>query len=317
MFSSRHNLFLRKEIVVIFLASVISYSGMSIAQDSSLYDEAIEQSILSRYKQILLDSYDFYHEKLGLKFTEQPSSIQNFPLLLDKSNQCFPEQAFQTERFFSSLNKQGTKPKKTFSKVKSKIIRISNIPVNNGFLSSHFGFRKDPMHGSRRLHKGIDIAAKYASPVRPLGEGLVMFSGYKSGYGNTVEIKHGNSVLTRYAHLKEYFVDAGQKVNVGDKIGLIGSTGRSTGPHLHLEVLLNGDQVDPQIFLANHFGSRSNPQQIAVKTKELPSIMQKVATTAADKSFPSVSNFPQISYQDFVQSVNVQFGFSAPDTFSQ
>lgn len=136
-------------------------------------------------------------------------------MFFNKTNQCFPKQQFKTERFFSRLNKLQTGTIKNSFQGNNKVIKISNLPVNNGYLSSNFGFRNDPMHGSRRLHKGIDIAANYGTPVNPLGEGMVIFAGYKTGYGNTVEIKHGNSLITRYAHLSKFLVDEGQQVNVG------------------------------------------------------------------------------------------------------
>ncbi|KAG1694749.1 putative oxidoreductase YbbO [Nymphon striatum] len=104
----------------------------------------------------------------------------------------------------------------------SAVIRISNFPVKNGALTSGFGMRKHPIHGKVRMHSGIDIAAKAGTHVQAMGEGTVVFAGRKSGYGFNVEIKHGNTVLTRYSHLKEIFVEVGQKTEVDPTIFLAG-----------------------------------------------------------------------------------------------
>lgn len=153
---------------------------------------------------------------------------------------------------FTTLDLKIEEKKKT-----SETIHISNFPVKGGHLSSRFGMRKDPIHGSRRMHKGIDIAAKTGSSVYPLGKGTVLFAGRKAGYGNLIEIKHGNTIISRYAHLHKILVKKGETVLASDKIGLVGRTGRSTGPHLHLEVALNNKLVDPQIFLLKEYASQS------------------------------------------------------------
>ncbi len=135
-------------------------------------------------------------------------------------------------------------------------VRIDNFPIESGHLSSRFGLRKDPFSGLKRMHHGIDIAAKKGSFINPLGKGKVVFSGYKSGYGNVVEILHGRTVITRYAHLNESLVQENQHVNKNDIIALVGNSGRSTGPHLHLEITINGKHIDPQIFLVGNLASR-------------------------------------------------------------
>lgn len=133
---------------------------------------------------------------------------------------------------------------------RENMVRISNYPVKGGKLTSGFGLRKDPIHGRSRMHSGIDIAAVNGTFVYPLGQGKVTFAGRKGSYGNVLEIQHGNSVITRYAHLEMLLIDVGREVSKDDIVGLVGNTGRSTGPHLHLEVFLNKKKVDPEIFLA-------------------------------------------------------------------
>jgi murein DD-endopeptidase MepM/ murein hydrolase activator NlpD len=112
-------------------------------------------------------------------------------------------------------------------------------------VSSAFGWRTDPFTGSARFHQGIDIAVAYGTEVRAAAHGRVTFSGVQSGYGNTVVIDHGGGRQTRYAHLADAAVVKGQLVNEGQVLGRSGSSGRTTGPHLHFEVLLNGKPVDP------------------------------------------------------------------------
>lgn len=114
-----------------------------------------------------------------------------------------------------------------------------------GRVSSRFGWRADPMGLGLRLHAGIDIPGKQGSLVSATAPGAVAFAGWAGGYGNMVVIDHGGGVRTRYGHLVRALVTAGERVNGGDVIGLLGSTGHSTGPHLHYELRVNGAPVDP------------------------------------------------------------------------
>ncbi len=136
-----------------------------------------------------------------------------------------------------------------------EIVFMDNIPVKKGNLSSKYGMRKDPFNGHKRMHRGIDIAARRGTKIYPLGKGKVIFSGRKSGYGNLVEILHGDNIVSRYAHLKKSLVKEGEMVTKTNIIALVGNTGRSTGPHLHLEIAINGETIDPEIFLIGNVAS--------------------------------------------------------------
>lgn len=125
----------------------------------------------------------------------------------------------------------------------------SILPVN-GWISSKFGYRISPFTGRRVFHEGIDIASRYGSDVRATANGLVIFAGYKPGYGNVVTIDHGFGFVTRYGHNSKLLVKVGDKVNKGDVIAKVGNTGKSTGPHCHYEVLVNGVPVNPLKFVA-------------------------------------------------------------------
>ena len=116
-------------------------------------------------------------------------------------------------------------------------------------MSSPFGMRLDPFLGRPAIHTGIDLRGEIGEPVHATATGKVSIAGREGGYGNMVEINHGNGLATRYGHLSEIDVKVGQTVRIGEVIGKIGSTGRSTGPHLHYETRINGEAVDPQKFL--------------------------------------------------------------------
>jgi murein DD-endopeptidase MepM/ murein hydrolase activator NlpD len=127
----------------------------------------------------------------------------------------------------------------------------SGRPIRKGWLSSKFGKRADPFTGKQEHHKGVDFAGREGADVLAVGDGVVTWSGKRSGYGNLVEINHGNGYVTRYGHNKANTVEIGETVKKGQQIAMIGSTGRSTGPHVHFEVLRNDRQVNPAKFISN------------------------------------------------------------------
>ncbi len=122
-------------------------------------------------------------------------------------------------------------------------------PASTMNLSSGFGYRRDPFTGRGAMHKGLDFKGAVGAPIYAAANGRVSFVGRKSGYGNVVEISHGNGLMTRYAHMSKFSAKVGQEVAAGDVIGGIGNTGRSTGPHLHFEVRINDRAVNPRPFL--------------------------------------------------------------------
>jgi len=127
----------------------------------------------------------------------------------------------------------------------------SGPAVQRGLVSSTFGQRIDPFTGKREMHKGVDIAGKEGAQVLAVADGIVTWSGKRKGYGNLVEIDHGTGYVTRYGHNKKQLVEFGDTVHKGQAIALIGSTGRSTGPHVHVEVMKNGKHVNPEKYLVN------------------------------------------------------------------
>lgn len=123
------------------------------------------------------------------------------------------------------------------------------MPADIRAISSGFGTRRDPFDGSAAMHSGLDFRGPIGAPIHAAAEGRVSFVGQRSGYGNVVEISHGSGMITRYAHMSRFATQVGARVDAGDVIGAIGNTGRSTGPHLHFEVRINGRAVNPRPFL--------------------------------------------------------------------
>ena len=123
-------------------------------------------------------------------------------------------------------------------------------PIVKGWMSSPFGERVDPISGKKAWHEGMDFAGANGSDVIAVANGVVVFAGHRSGYGKLIEISHGEDLRTRYGHHQELLVHAGQSVKRGDVIGRMGSSGRSTGPHVHFEVLKSGKPVNPARYVS-------------------------------------------------------------------
>jgi murein DD-endopeptidase MepM/ murein hydrolase activator NlpD len=130
-----------------------------------------------------------------------------------------------------------------------KEVQPRGRPLLKGWLSSYYGMRTHPISGRKELHKGIDFAGKMGGAVIAVAKGVVTFSGRRYGFGNVIDIAHGNGYTTRYAHNSKLMVSVGDTVEKGFQIAEIGSTGRSTGPHVHFEVLKDGRQIDPVKFI--------------------------------------------------------------------
>lgn len=141
------------------------------------------------------------------------------------------------------------------------------------YKSSSYGWRQDPFSHKNKWHAGIDIAGGYNAPIVSSASGLVLFSGYRYGYGIMVEIMHAGGYVTRYGHLNKALAVNGSQVKAGDLIGLMGSTGRSTGPHLHFEVLLNDKKVDPLPFIR---GGKDDARKLAKEEDYIASLEQNI-----------------------------------------
>ena len=148
------------------------------------------------------------------------------------------------------------------SKVEAKVLQQSVLkemlpnssPVSVAYNSSSYGWRIDPFTGQKAFHEGLDFSAEIGTPIRAAADGIVTLAEVSGGYGNMVRIDHGSGLETRYGHASKLLVKAGERVVKGQEIALVGSTGRSTGPHLHYEIRLNGDALDPRQYLQKNAG---------------------------------------------------------------
>ncbi|HCF58021.1 MAG TPA: peptidase M23 [Myxococcales bacterium] len=136
-----------------------------------------------------------------------------------------------------------------FEDQKSLLASTPSVWPVRGWVTSDFGHRLDPFTAERIMHKGLDIAAAHSTPIVSPSDGLVIFAGVEGGYGKVLVLDHGYGVKTRFAHMADIEVKVGDRVKRGDQVGLLGNTGRSTGPHLHYEVRVNGVPENPRKFI--------------------------------------------------------------------
>lgn len=157
------------------------------------------------------------------------------------------------ESYFSQLEDNFGNQSSELKQLQDYLITRDNIksaipsgrPIKDGWLSSYYGYRVDPFNGKKVFHHGLDFAGKEGSEVVAVADGIVSWQGTRGGYGEMIDIEHGNGYQTRYAHNKKLVVKLGDRVKKGQAIALMGSTGRSTGPHVHFEVLRDGKTVNP------------------------------------------------------------------------
>ena len=157
---------------------------------------------------------------------------------LNSINKTANLHAFEMQHLLSTLSQQ-----------RSLLASIPSVTPVDGWVTSGFGSRVSPFTGDTSQHLGMDIAAPAGTPVRSPADGVVIYTGTKDGYGNFIMMAHGYGIVTRYGHNAQNMVQPGQKIARGEQIATVGSTGRTTGPHLHYEVHVNGVNEDPQKFI--------------------------------------------------------------------
>ena len=163
---------------------------------------------------------------------------------LDASVQSLTEQAYIQEQRLEDLLDY-------FSEQRSQLGSTPSVWPVRGWVTSGFGGRQDPFTGEQRAHEGLDISANIGATVAAPADGIVVFAGARGGYGKVMTLDHGYGIMTTYGHLSEIRVREGQRISRGEVIAAVGNTGRSTGPHLHYEVLVNDVPVDPSKFILN------------------------------------------------------------------
>ena len=181
---------------------------------------------------------------------DEPVGVGGNDKAYDMPPQALNAGVAQLERQFAASGKQlSVLEALLFNRELDKNATPSRMPIGNSYITSGFGGRADPFGGGGAFHKGIDFKASVGDPVLTVADGVVSFAGVKSGYGNVVDVDHGNGYVTRYAHNSRLVVRVGDLVRVGQEIAKAGSTGRSTGAHVHFEVWENGRVVNPRKFL--------------------------------------------------------------------
>ncbi|CAD7849242.1 MAG: Phage tail tape measure protein [Olavius algarvensis Delta 4 endosymbiont] len=183
-----------------------------------------------------------------------PEDIDASIPLTEKHNSLIREMHEKTDQIQTATEKQSNSFGTLINYLEDQINLLASTPAirpATGWETSGFGYRKSPFTGLREFHKGLDIANQQGTPIIATADGIVSYTGYKGLLGKTLVLDHGHGMMTRFGHAHEILVETGDVVKRGDKIATIGSTGRSTGPHLHYEVLLNGIRVNPDKYILN------------------------------------------------------------------
>lgn len=238
------------------------YNILNRRLDNSLKIMANIQNRDDNFYRVMMqmDPVGYGQRMAGLNNEKRYHELQNIPdaglvKLLTQRLDLFERQLYAQSLSFDQL-------RATASKQKDKLAHIpSVIPINikDFTMSSGYGVRRDPIYGSSKFHAGLDFAAKTGTPVFATADGKVTEAGRQSGYGNCIDISHGYNYLTRYAHLSEILVKPGQEVKRGEMIGKVGSTGKSTGPHLHYEVRFKDEPQNP----VNYYFMDLTPEEYA------------------------------------------------------
>lgn len=238
------------------------YNILNRRLDNSLKIMANIQNRDDNFYRVMMqmDPVGYGQRMAGLDNEKRYHELQNIPdaglvKLLTQRLDLFERQLYAQSLSFDQL-------RATASKQKDKLAHIpSVIPINikDFTMSSGYGVRRDPIYGSSKFHAGLDFAAKTGTPVFATADGKVTEAVRQSGYGNCIDISHGYNYLTRYAHLSEILVKPGQEVKRGEMIGKVGSTGKSTGPHLHYEVRFKDEPQNP----VNYYFMDLTPEEYA------------------------------------------------------
>lgn len=203
--------------------------------DESVYYNSIEEA--QNYIDLINSKYSDVDDefKINTLYVENEVSEDTIKQAKEKLEESLNAKV-------AEINKQKEIDSKTINGV-----YIASVPVSNGHITSRFGSRESIRN---HTHKGIDIAASYGTNIKAVADGTIEYASYNSGgYGNLVIIDHGNGIKTYYGHCSKLCVSVGQKVNAGDVIAKVGSTGNSTGNHCHFEIRVNGSQIDPQKYV--------------------------------------------------------------------
>jgi len=221
-----------------YQAPVQDFTDRHTAQIGRIKAEIIALQVLfARLASVAnLTDGEFELDEEPLKFMDEPESLDDKTSLLIEQIEHMNNEAQVLEKIYTERRIAHDH-------------RISGKPLVGGVRSSGYGYRTDPVTGNQALHRGVDFKAEIGAPIYSLADGVVSYSGVNGAYGNLVEIDHGAGYRTRYAHNESNLVDVGQRVSKNQMIATLGSTGKSTGAHVHVEVRYQGRAVDPAIFI--------------------------------------------------------------------
>jgi murein DD-endopeptidase MepM/ murein hydrolase activator NlpD len=228
-------------------AAAVELENQKLRSDRTRYEAAIAQ--MGEHLSAVEAVAGKLAQAVGLKDlpSERPSGGVG-PVLASRAELLGEERSALTKRM-ENLDSSFDRLEQAWGERLKVLASTPSLAPVVGFFSDGFGWRRDPIDGSREFHKGVDIVAPSGTPVHAAADGLVTAAGRMAGYGSMIHLVHGYGLGTRYGHLSKVLVTPGQRVKRGDVIGLVGSTGRSTGPHLHYEVFRTGNQVDPRRYL--------------------------------------------------------------------
>jgi murein DD-endopeptidase MepM/ murein hydrolase activator NlpD len=228
-------------------AAAIELENRKLRDDKSRYEAALAQ--MGDHLAAVESVAGKLAQAVGLNGlpSERPSGGAGAPF--GSRAEIFGEESSALQKRLENLDTSFDRLEQAWGERLKVLASTPSLAPVSGFFSDGYGWRRDPIDGSREFHKGVDVVAPNGTPVRAPADGLVTAAGRMAGYGAMIHLAHGYGMATRYGHLSRVMVVPGQRVKRGDVIGLVGSTGRSTGPHLHYEVFRAGNQIDPRKYL--------------------------------------------------------------------
>jgi murein DD-endopeptidase MepM/ murein hydrolase activator NlpD len=241
-------------IIILLLGLVAIYGTVRLAQHEVLN---IEYQVLVHENTRLKENNTVYENQYA-KLRGQINFIDDLSRELARQANIAEEPRFDDNvgtggpEFVNLLDREADRLEHnirfTGDRIKFENLSVASVPFGfpvNGYQTDSYGMRSNPFGGGSEFHQGIDLAVEYGSPVSSTGDGMVIWAAPYNAYGNLVVLYHSNGITTRYGHLSKISVETGQRIKRGDQIGYAGSTGRSTGPHVHYEIRENDQPVDP------------------------------------------------------------------------
>jgi murein DD-endopeptidase MepM/ murein hydrolase activator NlpD len=259
-FSIHHNVIYAAGTCLILFLAITIYGATRLAQTEAISFNNLtlkaENAKLKEQNDAYQNSYAklkgqiSYVEDMSKELARQ-ANMEHTPEIDDQVGIGGPETVSALDKAADNLERE---VRRINDRLRSDILRLSSIPSGmpvNGYITDGYGPRRNPFSSEgRESHDGMDIAVDFGTPVTSTADGLVIYAASHAGYGNLVILYHSNGITTRYGHLSRITVEAGQRVKRGEQIGHAGSTGRSTGPHVHYEIRENDQPLDPARYIA-------------------------------------------------------------------